>query len=100
MCKKENQLPIKKQNKSEKKQYEENWERKKRNQKYNEERKTSEKQSITKEKKKKNQTKARDCTNGPAQFSEYPLDPLKVQNRAGSVSSVCWFQGLGVQGLV
>ena len=51
----------------------------KKNKKYNEERKTSEKQSITKEKKKKNQTKARDCTNGPAQFSEYPLDPLNVQ---------------------
>lgn len=87
MCKKENWLPVKKQKRIKK---EDNMKKiQKRNQKYNEERKTSEKQSITKEKKKKNQTKARDCTNGPAQFSEYPLDPLKVQNRAGSVSSVC-----------
>ena len=87
MCKKENWLPVKKQKRIKK---ENNMKKiQKRNQKYNEERKTSEKQSITKEKKKKNQTKARDCTNGPAQFSEYPLDPLKVQNRAGSVSSVC-----------
>ena len=87
MCKKENWLPVKKQKRIKK---EDNMKKiQKRNQKYNEERKTSEKQSITKEKKKKNQTKARDCTNGPAQFSEYSLDPLKVQNRAGSVSSVC-----------
>lgn len=87
MCKKENWLPVKKQKRIKK---EDNMKKiQKRNQKYNEERKTSEKQSITKEKKKKNQTKARDCTNGPAQFSEYPLDPLKVQNRAGSVSLVC-----------
>ena len=92
MCKKENWLPVKKQKRIKK---EDNMKKiQKRNQKYNEERKTSEKQSITKEKnqrkkRKKNQTKARDCTNGPAQFSEYPLDPLKVQNRAGSVSLVC-----------